>query len=258
MGYFSQRKKNERENIVLKFAIIFLTMLSVVILFAGEKGGLFAFFSNLRFQIFIVISIVFAYSLYQRRTIYAFLSLVIMLFFYGLVSSHANLFFNTNVSPKRILDITFSKNYEPKIDSPNFTTTKSGYINLSNQRKASFLTIKQYDEEYTIVSLNLTYLNKEEYSLLYNNLSEFVIQRDEPIIIVGNFGLPAWHPVFKRFLSVTSLGVKNKILLRDNQGSFNPFITPRVNVIGFDNVGIDNISFTPNSRNILKLRLFLR
>ena len=89
-------------------------------------------------------------------------------------------------------------------------------------------------------------------------MAEFVLQRDEPVIIVGNFGIPAWHPVFKSFLSETSLRVKNKILLRDNQGSFNPFIVPRVNVLGFDNVGIEKVMFMPNSRNLLKLKLDLR
>lgn len=253
MGYFSQRKKNERENIILKALLFVLALVALCVLFTDAKTGV----GNLRFQLFIVSILVFIYSLYRKYISYAVFAFVLLLLYYGFVSSHANLFFNSEIEPKNRLNVIFSKNYESDIVSEDFELQKSGYVNLSDQRKAYFSTIAKNDAEYTILSLNLTYLENYEVKKIYANLIEFVQQRNEPVIIVGNFGIPAWHPVFKSFLSETSLRVKNKVLLRDNQGSFNPFIVPRVNVLGFDNVGIDEIEFTPNSRNLLKLKLFL-
>ena len=258
MGYFSQRKKNERENIILKTLLVFLSLLAVFILFVQKESGVLYSLGNLRFQFFIVSFFVLVYSLYHKRIYYAFYSFVLLLLYYGFVSSHTNLFFNSEINPKNKLEMIFSKNYESDLISKDFELQRSGYVNLSEQRKAYFSTVAKAQSVYTILSLNLTYLENSEIEKVYANMAEFVLQRDEPVIIVGNFGIPAWHPVFKSFLSETSLRVKNKILLRDNQGSFNPFIVPRVNVLGFDNVGIEKVMFLPNSRNLLKLKLDLR
>ncbi len=257
MGYFSQKKKHQRENVFLKISLVVLAFMAFVIAVGSGAGGFAAGIGNLRFQLFVITVAVFAYSLFHQRFLYAVCALALLLFYYGFVASHTNLFFNSTAASDRQLKIIFAKDFEPLVQSENYRLLSSGHLNLAPNRQAYFITLEQEGETYTVVSLNLTYLQKSEQKALYENLADFVLQRDEPVIIVGNFGIPAWHPVFKDFLSATSLNVKNKVLLRDNQGSFNPFITPRINVLGFDNVGISHLNFTPNSRNLLKLKLDL-
>ncbi|MBQ8436269.1 MAG: hypothetical protein IJX20_01320, partial [Alphaproteobacteria bacterium] len=70
-----------------------------------------------------------------------------------------------------------------------------------------------------------------------------------PVIIVGNFGIPAWNPLFSDFLQNTALEVKNRILLSDGENLFSPFSIPSINILAYKNIGIRQISFKSNNES---------
>ena len=76
----------------------------------------------------------------------------------------------------------------------------------------------------------------------YHNLEKFITLQNGPVIIVGDFGIPSWNLLFKEFLNNTDLSVKNRILFTDGKTSFRFWFVPSLNILGFDNLGIEKIS----------------
>lgn len=122
---------------------------------------------------------------------------------------------------------------------------RSGKINFSHNQEASFVVFDINGQNFVLLNLYFAKLPLSEQSVVFKNLREFVLSQNEPVIIIGDFGLPAWTPVFKNFLEATSLEVKNKIILSEGKNRFNPLAVPSFYVLAYKNVGIDDITFFP-------------
>ena len=89
---------------------------------------------------------------------------------------------------------------------------------------------------------NLKDIKDKEIKGVYDNLIEFVLLQDDPVILVGDFGITSWSPIFKNFLQKTALEVKNRIIMTDGSHFFSPFSAPTINLLAYKNIGIRSIN----------------
>ena len=258
MSYFGQKKKQKRINIFLSVS---LSLIAIVLFFAllFPDTSLFRWVDGTRFHLYLFSLFLMLYALFYRKTIYAFSALCLLVFNYTIISSSTNLCYNVLVKGKATLDVVY---HEGRTSFPEIVETigsparRMGKVRLAPGREAVFATFRKNRRRFTVMQLDLKDLTPEETPTIYNNLSEFVLSQDEPLVLVGNFGIPAWSPVFKNFLQKTSLEVKNRILFTDGQHIFNPFCVPSVNVLAYNNVGIKSIEFQARDKeNNLPLRI---
>ena len=125
------------------------------------------------------------------------------------------------------------------------TPLRAGKLRLTAERTASFLTFEAGGRNLIFVNVNFAGLTGSEEKTVFGNLAEFVLSQDEPLIIVGDFGIPAWSETFRTFLAQTGLEVKNHIIMSDGSSRFNLFTVPSVNVLGYRSLGLENIDILP-------------
>ena len=258
MSYFSQKKKQKRINIFLAGS---LSLVAIVLFFAlvFPDTAFFRIVDGIRFHLYLFSLFLMLYALFYRKTIYAFSGLCLLVFNYTIISSSTNLFYNILVKGTASINIEY---HEGRTAFPEIVETigsparRMGTVRLAPGREAIFATFHKNRRRFTIIQLDLEHLTPDETSIIYNNLAEFVLSQDEPLVLIGNFGVPAWSPVFKNFLQKTSLEVKNRILFTDGKHIFNPFCIPTINVLAYKNVGIKSIEFQSRDKeNNLPLRI---
>ncbi len=247
MGYFSQKKKQRRENMFIAVSLIILGIIAVVNSFDGI-GNLSFFIKNYFFQLYLFNLFILIFALYCRKILYAILSLVLLLFGYAYISSASNIFINTKVDAA---DKAFLLKYsEPQKQSdagilteiPEMTVESYGKVKLSPRYSARYTAYRSENSRLTLVRVDFSGIKISEQKGVFDNLAEFVSLRDEPLVIYGDFGTPAWSPYFKDFLHQTSLEIKNRIILSDLHGFLKLFNVPVINVIAYNNIGISEIS----------------
>lgn len=126
---------------------------------------------------------------------------------------------------------------------------KAGKLRFNQNREASFVDISKDDSSFIFINIDFSNLKYNEQEVIFHNLADFVLSQDKPVIIIGDFGIPAWSKTFQNFLIKTGLEVKNKIILSDGKSLVNPFIIPSINVLAYKNVGLKNIQFLNKSKN---------
>lgn len=251
MGYFSQRKKQKRVNLFLALSLSIIA----IILFSGfffSDSALSRWVDAYRFQIYAVTVFLLIYALIYQKTVSTIAAFGLLLFNYTLLSADANLFFNSQVDGSSGLSLSYhrGKTSFPELASAvNEPSKRMGTIRLAPGYDAVFLTFNADDHTLTLINLDFDQISPRYAALAYDNLSEFVGSRDEPVLIVGDFGIPAWSPVFKRFLHQTGLQVKNHILLTDGYKIFAPAAVPTINLLAYKNVGISEISYQQTQRD---------
>ena len=88
---------------------------------------------------------------------------------------------------------------------------------------------------------------------ILKKLKTFIIKQDTPVILYGDFGAPLWDRYLRKFIVQTRLSVKNRLLFTHGN-PYNIFSTPSFYVLGFNDMGIDNIDMgSMQGSNILDL-----
>lgn len=245
MGYFSQKKKQKRVNHFLALSLSIIAML----LFSGfffSESSLSRWVDAYRFQIYALTVLLLIYALFYQKTVSIVVALGLLIFNYTLLSADANLFFNSQVKGNNTLNLSYHRgktSFPDLVTAINEPSKRMGTIRLAPGYDAIFLTFNSDNRIFTLINLDFERINPRQATLAYENLSEFVGGRDEPVLIVGDFGVPAWSPVFKSFLRQTGLQVKNHILLTDGYKVFSPLAVPTINLLAYKNVGISKISY---------------
>ena len=242
MSYFSQKKQKIREQHLFTSAIFIFALFSISLLFYTHSQSICNLTDGLVFYAFIINIMFIAFSIKRKKWKALGFFLTYFFIFYTSITSHANIFINSKINSPKNISIEYTHNN--KIDfGDNTQVAKSGYINLDKETRANFYTIYKYNENITFVSLDLSNVKQAKISHIMNNLTKFVLSENNPIIIIGNFGIPAWNNDFKLFLDKNSLSVKNALLFKDNKLKTDLFITPKLQVLSFDNVGINQLKF---------------
>lgn len=126
---------------------------------------------------------------------------------------------------------------------------KSGKLRLSPRFTASYMSFIAEEQPLVLINIDLSGLSHRDEKTVYHNLAEFVTAQDNPVIIIGEFGIPAWSDTFKKFLNKTGLEVKNRVILSNGSCWFNPFGVPSLNVLAYKNFGVKDVSLLNKDGN---------
>lgn len=236
MGYLSQKKKNLRENLFLRVMAVFLSIISLSALLFDVgwlKGAVF--------HIYILSLIVWLYSLFVAKFGLSFLFLIIVVVNYFHVASSSPIFFNQKIVSEKVLSIVFSPKKNLKIENEEITVLKKGYLALHGDNFAPFVTV---DKQGTVVSLLSVYVDNLSSSDVKKTLKivgDFILAQDEPLIVVGNFGVSPWEQEMKSFLNKTGLKIKNRLTFSCFWGMLKFWKKPSFLVLGFKNIGVEKV-----------------
>lgn len=120
---------------------------------------------------------------------------------------------------------------------------RSGTIHFSSTLSASYIVIQKAEREIMIINIDFSKMQEEEQKSVFKNLSEFVLEQNIPIIMVGDFGISSWQSNFNKFLEETGMKVKNRFILSDGKYKFNPLAHPTYNVLGYKALGLKKVEF---------------
>lgn len=294
MGYFSQRKKQERVNFMLSLILGIIGILTIISFFDNSGSRFLEMITAWRFHYYIITLLVFVYALLSQYIIHALIALLLIIVNYGAVASTANIFSNSSSENTQKVSVVYQNDtrymaplvgaaFEEEADiigvnhrkpvsfvaelaepyrlfhegaglEKSFILTtleplRAGKLHLTPQRTASFLMVSKGEHKFIFVNIDFSNLKKNEEKVVYDNLAEFVLKQDEPLIIIGDFGIPAWAKTFQNFLNKTELEVKNHIIMSDGSSWFDIFTVPTINVLAYRNVGLEEIKLLPPKKN---------
>ncbi len=126
----------------------------------------------------------------------------------------------------------------------NRPVVRSGIVRFNEKLGASYaVVLPENGRELMIVNIDFSSMKREDEKIVFKNLEEFVLEQDIPMILVGDFGISSWKKTFRDFLGRTGLSIKNHFILSNGQSSFNPFVRPTYNLLGYKALGIKDIVF---------------
>lgn len=236
MGYLSQKKQQKRESIFLWVMAVIMTAFTIK--YFVDTGFHIGWF-NL-FHVYCLSGILVIYSIWCKKYKTTFFFICLFLINYTYIAAYANIFISDKFDGKQNIILSFSPKQTLIDELKGYDIISSGSLILANKYKAPFAVIKR-DIPLTVVKVDLRQVKKNEYPLIFRHLNEFVITQDSPVIIFGEFGIPAWDEDFKKFLDTSNLSVKNRLIF-NNGSKFNIFSLPGFYVLGFREMGVSDIS----------------
>ena len=239
MGYFSQRKRHERENIFMQIMLAVLGVQCLLLFLPAERVP--GFIDDFLFQIYIVNLLVLIFSVCKKRIWFSTAFAVFLLINYAHLAASANLFFNQRVIAEHRVLVRDIERRPPEIEGTGMVKLRSGHLNLGHNEPALFYTFEKNLHVFTIVKIDLRQLNASQRQTALKNLGRFIKMQDDPVIVLGDFGIPVWKPVMQKFLADTMLQVKNRLVLSGRRSVFNPLAVPQYYVLAFNNVGVEDI-----------------
>ena len=235
MGYLSQKKHQAREN------LFFLTTAAIIILLTAgsfaDPGFCFGFF-NL-FHLYCLSGLLFLYALWRRKYKFIVFFALAWMVNYTTLSSAVNIFLSDEFNGKRQLKLEFAPRQELVSLFDKEDISAAGSLIIAKKYLASYAVVGQ-NEPLTLIQVDFYKVPSQEYPLIFKQLSDFISRQDTPVIIFGEFGIPAWSRSFKQFMNMSELSVKNKLLFTQNS-SYNIFSMPGFYVLGFREMGVNNI-----------------
>ena len=253
MGYFSQRKKQERENLFMLISISALTIIYLCLILSKESNGIIGFFRAYQFHIYLYNLFLLLYTLFHKKFIYILLSVVLLVVNYGSLAKTTRLFFSDSIVTEGSLHLQYQKGEQKYVSllEESQKIKHEGKLDLSPHLTASFIKFDKNNQEYTLITLDFLEKYKKEYVTAYKNLEKFILMQNGPVIVIGDFGIPSWHPLFADFLIATDLSVKNRVLFTNGKQNFRFWQIPSINILGFDNISLKEIDQAKERLNII-------
>ena len=217
MGYLSKKKQFQRTSVFLSIAAVILGVFLLVSSASFADSNSFVYFAKIyRFQWYILSFLLMLFALWYKFTLHASVFLLFFIVNYFYMASHANIFHNVRLKKGTSFETAYSAG-----------------------KRIPLYVIKS-DEEPTLIIIDFSKQKSNELKTSFNKLEELVLSLDEPVVVAGDFGTVVWSDVFKKFLIKTNLSVKNRIIFNfDNY--YNPFFVPSINVLAYENVGLNRI-----------------
>ena len=236
MGYLSQKKSQNRKSLFFKASSIIVILWSLLLVYNPD---IVICRLNL-FHLYLLSFLLLILSLCARNFKSSAIFLLSLIICFTNLSSACDIFLSDSFSGKTSLSFNYS-DQSPRINLTS-TTTSSGTIILADKHHAFYTTTPQ---PLTLIQVNLQSAKPEEYPLIFKHLHQFIVLQDNPVIVFGDFGIPAWHKPFRKFLSKSGLSVKNKLLF--SREAYNIFSNPTFYILGFREMGISDISVDDSS-----------
>lgn len=235
MGYLSQKKSQNRKNLFFKVTSVVVIFLSLLLVYNPDLT-----FCKLNlFHLFLLSFLLLVLSLYARSFKTSAIFLLSFIICYTNLNSSCNIFLSDSFSGKDTINLTFSPN-EPFLYPSSSTIEARGTLILAERHQAFYTTTKE-PHPLTIIQVNFKSATQKEYPLLFRHLHQFIVSQNNPVIVYGEFGIPAWQKVFRTFLAKSGLSVKNSLVFTSDS-KYNIFSTPSFYILGFSKMGVSNIS----------------
>jgi hypothetical protein len=269
MGYLSERKKQTRIIFTIQFLLVSLGLLSILGFFDNHLGNIC---NQWRFQMYIISILLFSYSAINCLILYSFLSFIIIILNFFVISSETDIFLQDKFEGKS-LKIVYQKQPQsltdifkdasdtdsdiiavinPKtsdfeglsLDDYNILETNgsfvaskehpetAGKIKITAQNAAPFVILRGGNSNIIILGVDFSTINNNDLPYAFNQIEDFLLSRDEPVIILGDFKIVAWSAVFATFLDHTGLYVKNSL----SSSVANYIFPPQFYVLGYRNM----------------------
>lgn len=234
MGYLSQKKHQIRENLFLNVTSVVLTLFTLLSL---TNLNFDISFPNL-FQLYIFSFLMFGYSVIVKKYKTSLIFIMLFLINYTALSASGNIFLSESYDGNRKIELVFDENMEISSNLDK-DSTLSGSLVLADNITAPFIKIEK-KHPITIIKVDLREIMPKTRQRILNQLRNFITKQDGPVVVYGEFGIPSWNKYLKKFMTQTRLAVKNKVFL--TKDSFLKFFTmPSFYILGFNNIGIDNL-----------------
>lgn len=225
--------------------LIIFGLLSILLFFPSQV--LPSFVLNSLFQIFVIIAAVAVFAFYVGRPGIGTVFLIFLAVVFAYTSSTANLFNNVKVPAEHRLSLSSTLGKDFDVSGSGMVLMRSGHLNLGADVTAPFKTIVKNFHVFTVVGVDFSKLSPRARRSAFRHLKAFVSQQDDPVIIIGDFGEPAWATPMKKFLIATDLRVLNRLVFPGEHLAFNPLAVPSFYILGFRNIGVEELSVIPAS-----------
>ncbi len=234
MGYLSQKKHQIRENLFLNVMSVILTFFT---LFSLTNASFDISFPNL-FHLYLISFLMIVYSVIVKKYKVTLIFVMLFIINYTALSASSNIFISDSYDGNKKIRLVFDNTSDISGDF-NTTKTSSGSLILANNTIAPYVKISDKNHM-TIIKIDLAKANTKLRKKILKQLKNFITKQDSPVILFGDFGVPSWNRYLRRFIVQTRLSVKNKILFTKGS-SYNILSTPSFYILGFNDMGIDNI-----------------
>ena len=234
MGYLSQKKHQIRENLFLNVGAIALTFFT---LFSLTNINFDIIFPNL-FHLYLLSFLMIVYSVIVKKYKIALIFVMLFIINYTALSASGNIFISDSYDGNKKIRLTYDGASDLTGDFYN-AKISSGSLILANNTIAPYIKIDDKNKM-TIIKINLNKINSKLRKKILKQLKNFITKQDNPVILYGDFGVPSWNRYLRKFIIQTRLSVKNKILFTKNS-SYNILSTPSFYILGFNDMGVDNI-----------------
>ena len=224
MSYLKQKKHNYRKTVFFNIVSITMLLLSFI-LFANP---LITFLQLNLFHFYCLTWFLFIASVITKKIIPSSILCIALIIFYTLISISGNIFISENYHGKHSIEIE----YKPSKKLEN--TILKGFLILGKDVFASYYLVNA-QAPITIIYTNFENFDTKKHPILLNELHKFINKQTANVIVMGNFAMPSWSPLFRKFTEDTGLKVKNKFI-------FNSFFSvPHFYILGFNNIGINQL-----------------
>lgn len=237
MGYLAQKKRNARETTFLKWMLIIFTVLTMAFLFPPKD----IFFKDWLFQFYVINILIFLYALFIRRFFYCLGFALLLIVNYFQIAMSARIFNNFDSGGEHHISISYNPESPLEVEASNAIVLRRGHLVLGQDEVAPFLAIEKNGHVFTLIRVDLGSNSAKERAIALLQLRNFISAQDDPVIVFGDFGRPAWSKELKAFLEDTNLEVKNRILFVKRGSRHGYFSAPQFYILSFQNVGIEEL-----------------
>lgn len=237
MGYLAQKKKTARESAFLKWALIIFTILTLLVLLPQKDS----FLRNWLFQIYILNVLVLLYALSIGRFLYSLGLAVLVVINYFQIAMNARIFTNFSSEGEHHISVTYNPKASLEVEAHNAIILRRGHLVLGKDDIAPFMAIEKNSHVFTLIRVDLANNTAKERAIALLQLRNFISEQDDPVVVFGDFGLPAWSKEMSAFLEDTNLEVKNRMLFTKRGSRHSYLSVPKFYILSFQNVGVEEI-----------------
>ncbi len=238
MGYLSQKKHLRRES---WFCIIVMVILAVM-----TGGGILT--KNLclaalsPLYLYLISALLTVYTFWRKRYKYMLGFFLLFITNSTFISANANIFVAEDFDGSEKMELSF--NPEQKI-TDRFNKNQiinAGEVLFDGKYAAEYVTVEPQNP-ITLVKVDFRDVEKKDFNIVFEQLSNFLKMQNYPVVLFGEFGIPAWTFPFRKMMITSGLSVKNRILFTKNS-PFNIFSLPGFYILGFREMGIKDVQQT--------------
>ena len=247
MGYLSQKKRSNREAFFLMFSAYATGTYTVLTLIFN-----IGFLRDALFHIYVLELVFLFYSLLAKKYLYVGIFTLFAIIGYFQISSATPIFFHNRLNNTQTISLLY--NFEKSKLADNKYDVIEGSITINEHKSFSFLQVLTDKDQPMIISVELDKESAQKRDNELKILADFIREQDVSVVVIGDFGVPAWSAEIREFVEETGLNIKNSVSFSKKDCKFCYLSSPSFYILGFNNVGIELLEV---NRSIPQIKILL-